>query len=163
MGDTRCLNMDALPELQKTRPLVAGMSAPTASARPADVVWKMQTECTAWGRGRAHCSSKPGRIHHASYPFRLKKHVFLFAKLDKHNPVDALAVWPFEGLSPDEVVGHYGGRMMLLATLPRQEDAHMLADLRNQHGLKTLCVNSPQRPDIAAETAVAHILFALIQ
>lgn len=39
----------------------------------------------------------------------------------------------------------------------------MLADLRNQHGLKTLCVNSPQRPDIAAETAVAHILFALIQ
>jgi len=76
--------------------------------------------------------------------------------------VDAPAVWPFEGLSPDEVIDRYHGRLMLLATSIRQDDMYTLADLRSQHGLETICVELPAQTDVASEPPVAQILSALI-
>ncbi len=82
--------------------------------------------------------------------------------IDLVAAVDAPATWPFEGLSPDEVIDRYHGRLMLLATSIRQDDMYTLADLRSQHGLETICVELPAQTDIAAEPPVAQILSALI-
>ena len=75
--------------------------------------------------------------------------------------VDAPASWPFEGLSPDEVIDRCHGRLLLLATSARQDDMHTLADLRSRHGLETVCVELPSQTDLAAEKAVAQMVSAL--